>query len=486
MTERSRTLLVLPFVLAWLVLGAVEKPTVLLGLVVVGMGLLGGAVLMVVRSNRPEPTTPPVRLPSGQRWIAVSWFLMLAVSEQRFTGGRSPLDANSGSISPEIALELLVYGVTTLLLFRHWQPARGTASTPRDVRPLFGWVFLAILSTSWSVVSLFSFVRGCEMLVLPLLAIHTARVIRMTDDGGRTVLRAVMRVFVIGLAFAVTTGWFTPWPYDGLRFAWHGTHPLVVSNLLGIGILTLAIAGREVLGFHRLTRMALLGYFLVTLVFTQPRTDYIALAFATITALWAAGRYRVEYRAFGLAYAGAGLAAFIVVVNTAIFNIGSHGTGGYETASTLDGRTTLWTLSLQQLHSVKDWLVGFGYGAPRVKIYNLVSWSGSAHSSPMELLLGIGMIGLILYLAYLGFVGYGLGSAKWSRHLDPRVQVLAITLFTFVAVHGVVSSELVVPSSSCTMLAFLASFVLARPSREPQHVDGAAVGAANPVLLSPW
>ncbi|MBV9252910.1 MAG: hypothetical protein JO054_01655, partial [Actinobacteria bacterium] len=99
--------------------------------------------------------------------------------------------------------------------------------------------------------------------------------------------------------------------------------------------------------------------------------------------------------------------------------------------------------------------------------YNLVSWSGSAHSSPMELLLGIGMIGLILYVFALGFVGWGLGSSKWSHHLDPRVQVLAITLFTFVAVHGIVSSELVVPSSSCTMLAFLASFVLARPAQKP-------------------
>ncbi|MBV9254221.1 MAG: hypothetical protein JO054_08330, partial [Actinobacteria bacterium] len=70
MTERSRTLLILPAVLAWLVLGAVEKPTVLLGLVVLGFGLFAGAVLMVVRSNRPEPTTPRMRLPQGQRWIA--------------------------------------------------------------------------------------------------------------------------------------------------------------------------------------------------------------------------------------------------------------------------------------------------------------------------------------------------------------------------------------------------------------------------------
>jgi hypothetical protein len=44
------------------------------------------------------------------------------------------------------------------------------------------------------------------------------------------------------------------------------------------------------------------------------------------------------------------------------------------------------------------------------------------------------------------------------------VQVLGITLFAFLVVHGVVSSELVIPGFSCTMLFFLGSFVLARPA----------------------
>jgi O-antigen ligase len=482
--ERSRALLAVPFVTAWLVLGAATKP---LSLAV--MAVLAGAATVAIlwidiRSNQPTPTRPPA-IPRGHRWLAVSWFLMFAVSEQRFTGGRSPLDATSGNISPEIAFELLVYGTTFLLILRHWLPARGTASTPRDVRPLFAWVVMAVLSTTWSVVPLFSLVRGVEMLVPPLLAIHTARVIRLSGDGGRGVVRATMRIYVIALAFAVTTGWFTPWPYDAARFAWHGTHPLVVANLLGIGIITLAIAGRAVLGFGRVTRAALIAYFVVALFYTQPRTDYLALVFAALTGLWFAGRFRISYRAFGLVYAAIGLVAFIVVANSAIFNISSHGTAGAQTIGTLDGRTTLWQLSLQLLTTVKSWLIGFGYGAPRVKVYSLASWSGSAHSSPIELLLGVGAIGLVLFIAQLVFIGWGLGSRTRTRTLDPRVQVLAITLFFFVIVHGIVSSELVVPSSSATMLSFLASFVLARP-REVDALVSPSHLAEPTRLVSRW
>ncbi|MBV8980211.1 MAG: hypothetical protein JO086_04860 [Acidimicrobiia bacterium] len=464
------------------VLASAAQPIVLAALVLLSAGATGIVLIMTQRASVPHEEKRAVGLPKGHRWIAVSWFLMLLVSEQRFTTNRSPLDANSGSVSAEILVELLVYGLTALAIIRHWEPARGTASAPRDVRPLFAWVFLSILSTSWSVVPLFSFVRGMELIVPPLLAIHSARVIRSQRDGGKALVRATFRLFIFGLAVLCAIGWVTPWPYDGNRFAWQGTHPLVVSNLLGLALIALVIAGKRVLGFPWWVRLPLIAYFGITLVYCQPRTDYVAIGFAALTGLWFAGRYRLGYRTIGLLYYLAGAGVFFAIVKGQIFNIASHG-GGYQNAATFNGRTTLWQLALQDTHTIKDWLVGQGYGSPRVKIYSQAAWSGSAHSSPIELLLGIGLIGLLLFLWELVFVGHGLASKSRTTHLDSRVQVLAITLFAFVIVHGIVSSELVVPSSSCTMISFLASFVVARRATRPEDAPtfvGSRVSVAPP------
>jgi hypothetical protein len=465
-THRARlALLALPCVAAWIVASTVDTPIVLAAFVLLALGGLVVTAVLAARSGRPQRERV-AGLPAGQRWIAVSWFLMLAISEQRFTAGRSPLDATSGSVSPEIATELLVYGVTVLLIIRHWLPARATASRPVQVVWLFAWPALAFLSTTWSVVPLFSFVRGGEMLVPPLLAVHTGRVIGHMNDGGRALVRSTFRLFLGGMVVAVAIGWaIRPWPYDGLRFAWPGTHPLVVANLIGVACIVLIIAGRRVLGFSPWLRAGLLAYFGVALVYCQARTDYAALAVATLTGLWFAGRHRLGYRTLGLLYYGVAAGVFVALAQGQIFNIASRG-GGYENAATFNGRTTLWTLALEQLHSVKDWLIGFGYGSPRVTLYALAEWTGSAHSSPIEMLLGLGLIGLIAFVIALCVIGFGLGGASRTRHLDHSVQVMAITLFAFIVVHGVVSSELVIPSSSCTMIGFLASFVVARTRQD--------------------
>ena len=263
--------------------------------------------------------------------------------------------------------------------------------------------------------------------------------------------------------------------------------PFTSAELLGVGIILLVTGGRSILGLSLWTRLPLVAFFGVTLVFTQSRTDgCVALGFAILTGLWFMSRRRPGLRTFALAYYVAGLAIFVALVRGQVFQIASRG-GGYAAAVSLDGRITLWGLALRQLHSVREWLIGSGYGSPRVTVYKQAAWAGTAHSAPIELLLGMGVCGLVLFLFEIGFLGWGLVSQSRARHLDVRVQLLATTLFSFLVVHGVVASELVIPRTvvcNVVLLDELRALTSGRPNQRATRAFLARIPGKQSVVFS--
>ena len=110
----------------------------------------------------------------------------------------------------------------------------------------------------------------------------------------------------------------------------------------------------------------------------------------------------------------------------------------------------LWTKSFDLLSTTDRWLIGFGYGSPRVFLPTIASWAGTAHSSWMELLLGIGILGPILAAADILFVIWY--AASRNALVPPSVT---LSILTFLLVTSVTGEGLALPSASFAILALL-------------------------------
>ncbi len=198
------------------------------------------------------------RLPARFRWLPWVWLLFVYISAQRFTqffNERSVEDAASGRPSLQNAIEVLFYLVMAVVLFFAWLPRSSTVGNNLHFVS-WRWPAWALLSTSWSLVPKYSFVRALQLFVPVLLAVYTARVLDHLDDDGTAVARPFLRLFtnfVSGLAVFA----FLYKPVATLetgRLTWYGVHPLVAAEFFGAAALCLLFAG------HIYLRMSMAGW----------------------------------------------------------------------------------------------------------------------------------------------------------------------------------------------------------------------------------
>jgi O-antigen ligase len=429
---------------------------------IAGASLLPGA-LVLIGSQSASPNV------SGKqcRWLSYAWVFLLLRPIGDYSHGRSSLAAAAGHASLANALELAVHaviGIAAVVALRRNGLAR------RPPWPVLLLPILALLSTAWSLAPLITFAFAFEMSVIALVATLTTSIFLADPDLGRSVVRRFFRVTVqyvavmsvIGLA--VGDAGFGPTAEAG-RFRWPGIHPIPASIEVGFAFLVLLFGRREA-GFSIPVTVGLLALFTVCLYEGKTRTALFGVAVTLLVGYWIATRLRpLAPRLAG----GVAIAVVSVVIVTqyggGITNYLYRGEPSQQVAS-LNGRLPLWEVAVKGIDTPDRWLAGYGSGASRVLFAKTSDFAGEAHSAWLELLLSLGLIGVVAGAGLVLMVG-----ARVFR--APEEGALLPVLFVYLLAMSPVGSAVVIPGPGPGLgFGMLALFFAARaaPRREAEKV----------------
>lgn len=415
------------------------------------LGLLGTAILIVglgFFAAEHQTTAHPV------------------LEEEELATDNAVILSDSGSLGRRVGLAMV--GVFGLYCLRRKEGAALSARPwlAGSVGLLVGW---ALLSFCWSVDPSFSMRRITALGCCAVGAMGVARQLSL-EQLARLTLVLTLTYLALGLVAEFAHGAFRPWQ-AGYRFA--GTvHP----NSQGVFQAYLCLAAITLFG-HDPQRRRLLWLLLTLggsfLLLSGSRTSTAALGVALLAGAMLSGQLRRYTLAllWGAVIVAAGflLAEVCGLDSSAAANLALM--GREDDANQLAGRLPLWT---ELVHYVQQqpWL-GHGYGAfwsaARVEEISAdLSWDvAAAHSSYMELLLGLGLVGLVLALvATVAALGT---AAAGCRPRRPGHWFLFL-LLVFGVTHAMLESAFVIPS----LISFVAACGVCRIALYCQAEDGLA------------
>jgi hypothetical protein len=416
----------------------------------VGAGLVVAGVVVVARVES---------APYRDAWMPLAWVALFLVTDLNFINLR-PLEVTSGTLSIQHVIELLTYAIVAALVVRSRSAILSLYPRPVPKGLLLAWPALAVASSLWSLVPLYTLVRSLQLLVPVALALLLVRVWLSDPGAGERIWAGTLRLFVQTVTVLAAVGLLLPEATElaGGRFTWPGTHPGTAATYLGCAFVILVAGGRSLTGFPAWSYWPRLLLFGATIYLGQTRSVIAAVVLAIAVAMWFRGRQKPVARYLGLGYYLVGIGLLVMVAAQQITGYLSRGESA-ESITSLSGRIPLWELALGQFVTLQDWLVGFGYGAARVLLVPTTPWAGSAHSTWIELLLGIGVIGLLLAAADIILLSVELIR---SRMFSLAANPVSIALVAFFLVVSPISEVLVLPGIGFGLLALAHAPALAQ------------------------
>lgn len=355
------------------------------------------------------------------------------------------------------------FAVLSLLAFQRFNPV-----TMRGVYSRFAVAFLVwcVLSLAWTFDRSITFNKLAILVLLSIAAVAAAQRFRMEDVAWLVVFSGTVYLLA-GIGSELYLGTFRPW-VSGYRFS--GTiHP----NGQGMNCALLLLAAlflffREQQWRKTLLAIAIFGG--VFLLMTKSRTPIGAIGASLL--IFGLLRLPLSLKVATAAAVGLVLAAIPIFrrlldsVLETLYLMGRTDVVGSE-AKNLSGRADLWD---QCWHFIKQQpFIGYGYNSfwtvdNTRDIAEKIDWySGSAHSVYIDIVLGLGFVGLALYLILL-FAG--IARFLWAYQASgDNSYAFAAVLLLFSLVHGIMESAFLYPA----IYMFLVTMLFARAAfvREP-------------------
>ena len=429
------------------------------------------AVLVSARSS-----FAPVALGDRRfRWLAFAWAYYLIEPIGHFSTGRSALAAVAGVPSAENVIEL---GVSALVAGLSLWSLRRNRFDWHLPKLLLALPVLGLISAAWSLAPTVTLGFSFELVAITLLSIVTAALAKADPAAGQALIQQALRFVVVGVAFLCVVGLVdrSGWAQPGLpsRFAWPGAHPLPAAAEVGFALIVIVFGSRRDGGFRGPVRALLLVLFGVCLYFGNSRTAFAGLAVAGLFGYWFISQGNNGVRRVVGATA-IGLTVFVLVTSFGgpVSQYLGRGQSQQQIAS-LDGRVGLWSLAIQELHSPGRWLVGYGLGGTRVLFSTSTTWAADAHSAWLELLLSLGVVGIVAGIAVVaataGRLFRGFSGPSLARRVLPVLFVYALVMSPAGSAFAPPGPE---PGLGFALLAFCFSATVAR---EPAVVRPVAPG----------
>jgi len=226
--------------------------------------------------------------------------------------------------------------------------------------------------------------------------------------------------FVIGLAVELVLGTFRPWQ-SGHRFA--GTlHPnSQAAHLTMMCLAAFALAPGEMKRSKWLYALVAIGLLFIALARSRTNLAGAILALAAIAALRSSLKTKLIAAYLGITAACTGLLLLMlsgIDPLTQLFEAAML--GREDDVGTLSGRGYIWPVCWEHI-SQRPWL-GYGYGSfwtpARIEFFlEEIQFSiFEAHNGYLELLLGTGIVGCVLYVAFMvSSFGTSIRTALTSR-----------------------------------------------------------------------
>lgn len=373
-------------------------------------------------------TSPPIGI------YAALYLLTMA-----FMGVTPSVDPLTRGLTPGRIYELGMLGAGLAILLANTVVRPGLPSVRRgDLLVIGGFIAWSLLSVTWSLSPLLSLGKALELLALTVAGAIIAGRLAWTAMGSRALPNVLATTSLAVLASLLLLNvylWGTPLALrdpdgDRPRLVLGFTHPLVVADFLVLAAICLACstfrAGVKFWGILLLSALFLL---------TDARGAALALLAVGVVGIV------VQARKFDVRLVLAALLPTVGAVGIGLAELLSRlsvsrlaETLLTRDLATLNGRTELWSYAFQVAEL--EPLRGYGYQAARVVLLQYFPWSGHAHNSFVEALLGTGAVGLVLLI---GFVIHVTSTAVKSRS-----RFLAAVL-VYVLIAGMVNPLLFVP-----------------------------------------
>ena len=312
---------------------------------------------------------------------------------------------------------------------------------------LLGW---GTLSVTWSEApseTILDVTRYLQVMILFLIVYSAVRT--------RAQAAWVLGAFLLGAAVTAAYGLLSrpsADPAESARIASTVGDPNVLAAIL-VAALALALGAALALRSSPALRGAALGIgfmCLISFIYTGSRGGVIALAAALVVSVLVAGRWKPQMFATALAVAAGAVLLFAAFAPQEIRERISETTAGEVRSN--EGRLTVWQVGLRM---VEDQPVrGVGLGSFETSSIHYVLEPGAltrtdqvidtpkvAHNIYLQALAEMGIVGLLLLLAVLGFpIACAVRAARnFERRGDRELEIMARALV--VALAGILAAD---------------------------------------------
>ena len=388
--------------------------------------------------------------------VAAIFFLILAISPEAKWRLRDPSASAAANADLQTLVELGFYagiGAWALWhLLRGWSSERYRLQTIGPAVLVLVAATLLIVSTGVLAVSSRSMTRSVQYGVMTVMTMVVFWESRGNTQFFEAFWRLVRRGFIVFAILATAVTAVVP-SFDGSfddagirRYGWMEIHPITTAGMLGVALI--AIFGAYLglpdrLAFRRHFRILAFGLsaaFLGLLVLTNSRGATIATGLALVMLVTATPRKRLRRFA---------MLGLIVMIAVALAYFTSEGGSSQLQTFVNRGQTTEQLLSLSQRTTLFEIGMGYfaespvfghGYMIPGTLLRTHFVWAGHAHNVALEIMMGLGLVGLSVFILLIGLIirGIWLGAHTATGRLT-GIPAEASALITLILVQGVIS-----------------------------------------------
>lgn len=437
-------------------------------------------------SSRPDPRVrTSSRGGAARRRRAIDWhrtllwvvpLLLIFATEFKFRR-RSIDEALAGTIDPMIAIELLLCGIIGI-----WSLTRLVPSRPR-IEPLmmimWGYILTSAVSALYSPFPMLAMARAVELVI-----IGTVVQLISTEGTFATISRllhgwvaVISGSIVVGLLYvAPTTG-----PQEG-RFTWLSVHSVTAGSMLATTVPILLglwlSAGRRAMPWPRWVYGSLFVGHLVFLLLTRTRGSIGGALVAVAVMAWlSSGRRMKPELVLGSLVAGGALA---LAFGRPVLEFLTRG----ETADqigTFNRRTEIWSLAWDSF--LERPIFGLGFNSAKGVFFDETGLGG-AHNSVINVMIDVGLAGLVWWLALIVGALVLLGRLRGVERRSPVLllgaagtaradELILLGLFVAMLVNSITTEGLGAGVNVMAMWLFLTAAWLTILDRDQRDVRAA-------------
>ncbi len=354
----------------------------------------------------PLPATPAgraVRFPLGRGlWLAP---LIAIVATEYKVRRRDIDDALGGSLDLVIMAELAIYGLIGLWAF--WRLAPTSPRLTSLTVIMWGYILTTAASALYSTFAMLALARGVQLLILGAV-VHA-----LATEGRVSHIARLIHAWIILITISIGVGLVYVAPVSAPqvgRFTWLSVHSVSAGSMLALSApmllgLWLAAGRRDnptPPPWPQWTYGALLIVHLVFLLATRTRGSIggCFVALAVMAWIWSGQRAKPQLALGSLLVGGSALLA----LGGPVMSFLTRGESA-EQIGTFNRRTEIWTLAWEAF--VDRPLHGLGFASAKGVFFDETGLGG-AHNALINVMIDVGLAGLIWWVLLIGAVGFGI------------------------------------------------------------------------------